>query len=155
MVTIPREFSAAATSFAKPAAEATQATITVQTSPVVGISETAIGQSVAFASTQALNGFLTREYLQNIYLGFNDMSTSMLDLVDGTRQLADGTAQLSDGAATSRRTAPTSTRRVSGRPLPAASSSARGPRPRRPVRVRSPRARVRSPTGPRPTPPAR
>lgn len=98
VVTIPREFSAAATSFAKPADEATQATITVQTSPVVGISETAIGQSVAFASTQALNGFLTREYLQNIYLGFNDMSTSMLDLVDGTRQLADGTAQLSDGA---------------------------------------------------------
>ncbi len=98
VVTIPREFSAAATSFAKPADEATQATVTVQTSPVVGISETAIGQSVAFASTQALNGFLTREYLQNIYLGFNDMSTSMLDLVDGTRQLADGTAQLSDGA---------------------------------------------------------
>lgn len=98
VVTIPREFSAAATSFAKPADQAAQATITVRTSPVVGINETAIGQSVAFASTQALNGFLTREYLQNIYLGFNDMSTSMLDLVDGTRQLADGTAQLSDGA---------------------------------------------------------
>ncbi|MFT3876531.1 MAG: YhgE/Pip family protein [Propioniciclava sp.] len=98
VVTIPREFSAAATSFAKPADEATQATIRVQTSPVAGLSETAIGQSVAYASTQALNGFLTREYLKNIYVGFNEMSTSMLELVDGTRQLADGTQQLADGA---------------------------------------------------------
>lgn len=97
VVTIPKEFSASATSFAKPANEAVQATITVETSPVVAISETAVGQSIAYAAVNALNGFLTTEYLKNIYVGFNDMSTQMLELVDGTRQLADGAHQLSAG----------------------------------------------------------
>ncbi len=98
VVTIPKEFSAAATSFAGTAADAHQATIRVQTSPLAPISETALGQSIAFASVTSLNGFLTREYLKNIYVGFNDMSASMLELVDGTRQLADGAAKLADGA---------------------------------------------------------
>ena len=98
VVTIPPEFSAASTSFAKTAADARQATIRVQTSPVAPIGETALGQSIAFASVTSLNGFLTREYLKNIYVGFNDMSASMLELVEGTRQLADGAAELADGA---------------------------------------------------------
>lgn len=98
VVTIPREFSAAASSFSKPANEAVRATIHVETSPVAGISETALGQSIADAAGNALNRFLTGEYLKNIYLGFNQMSEQMLEMVDGTRQLADGAGQLADGA---------------------------------------------------------
>lgn len=97
VVTIPKEFSAAATSFAKPAAEAVQATIDVRTSPVTGLNETALGQSIAAAATNALNRFLTGEYLKNVYVGFNDMRAGMDELADGTRQLADGAVQLADG----------------------------------------------------------
>ncbi|MFP5415311.1 MAG: YhgE/Pip family protein [Actinomycetes bacterium] len=98
VVTIPEEFSAAATSFSKPPGEAVRATIHVATSPVAGISETALGQTIADAASSALNRFLTGEYLKNIYLGFNQMAEQMLELVDGTRRLADGASQLADGA---------------------------------------------------------
>ncbi|MFZ2482154.1 MAG: YhgE/Pip family protein, partial [Propioniciclava sp.] len=98
VVTIPKEFSAAASSFSKPADEAIKATIHVETSPVAGISETALGQSIADAASNALNRFLTGEYLKNIYLGFNDMAAQMLSMVDGTAKLADGARQLADGA---------------------------------------------------------
>lgn len=101
VVTIPKEFSAAASSFSKPANEAVKATIHVETSPVAGISETALGQSIADAATNALNRFLTGEYLKNIYLGFNQMHAQMLELVSGTRKLADGADQLAAGASKS------------------------------------------------------
>lgn len=97
VVTIPKEFSAAATSFSANDASAVKATIAVQTSPVAGLSETALGQSITDAAVRALNQFLTEEYLKNIYVGFNDMHDQMGELVDGTRQLADGAGELADG----------------------------------------------------------
>ena len=45
VVTIPENFSAAATSYAGTASAAQQATIEVSTSPVAGIADTAVGQS--------------------------------------------------------------------------------------------------------------
>lgn len=98
VVTIPPEFSAAATSFAKPVEEAAQATVVVETSPVVGLSETAVGQAVAYAAVNSLNDFLTEEYLTRIYLGFGEQKRSMIELADGTRQLADGAGKLATGA---------------------------------------------------------
>ncbi|MFV0374476.1 YhgE/Pip domain-containing protein, partial [Microbacterium sp.] len=101
VVTIPKNFSAAATSFAKPVDEAEQATIQVETSKIVGISETALGQSITYAAVNSLNEFLTQEYLKNVYLAFNDQAVDMLDLVDGTQELADGAGQLADGTSAS------------------------------------------------------
>lgn len=98
VVTIPKEFSAAATSFSKEPDEAVQATIRVETSPVTGVSETAMGQYLATSASNALNRFLTGEYLKNIYVGFNEMGEQFTELKDGTRQLADGAGQLADGA---------------------------------------------------------
>ncbi|MFV0405294.1 MAG: YhgE/Pip domain-containing protein [Propioniciclava sp.] len=101
VVTIPENFSAAATSFAKPVDEAEQATIQVDTSQIVGINETALGQAITYAAVNSLNEFLAQEYLTNLYLAFNDQSTDMLELVNGTRELADGADQLADGTAAS------------------------------------------------------
>ncbi len=98
VVTIPKEFSAAATSFSKGPDEAVQATIRVDTSPVTGVSETALGKHIADAASNALNRFLTGEYLKNIYLGFNQMGDQFNELKDGTAKLADGAGKLSDGA---------------------------------------------------------
>ena len=98
VVTIPKEFSAAATSFGGEAGEARKATIHVETSPVAGLDETALGQTIADAAANALNRFLTGEYLKNIYVGFNQMAEQMLEMKDGTAKLADGAGQLADGA---------------------------------------------------------
>lgn len=97
VVTIPEEFSAKVTSFGGEPADAEQAMIRVETSPVTGISETALGQAVAHAAANSLNRFFAEEYLKQIYLGFNDMGEQFVDLRDGTRQLADGSEQLADG----------------------------------------------------------
>jgi len=97
VVTIPENFSAAATSYSGSADAAHQATITIETSPVAGIAETALGQSVADAAAQSLNNTLTEMYLDNIYLGFNTMGEQMVSVGDGARQLADGSAKLTDG----------------------------------------------------------
>lgn len=97
VVTIPEDFSATATSFAGDPGEAGQATIAVETSAVIGINETALGQSIADCAASALNRFLTGEYLKGIYLGFNDLNAQFVELRDGTAQLADGAGQLADG----------------------------------------------------------
>lgn len=101
VVTIPREFSASATSFTGPPAEAVHATITVETSEIIGINETALGQAIADAAAHALNDVLTSGYLSGIYLGFNELGARFIELRDGTRQLADGAALLADGTSRS------------------------------------------------------
>ncbi len=100
VVTIPSNFSAAATSFGGSADAARQATITIETSPVAGIAETALGQSVADAAAQSLNNFITELYLDNVYLGFGEQKKGLITVADGARQLADGNAELSTGIGT-------------------------------------------------------
>lgn len=97
VVTIPKNFSAAATSFGGSVDEARQATITIETSPVAGIAEAAVGQSVADAAAQSLNNFITELYLDNVYLGFGEQKKGLITVADGARQLADGNQELSDG----------------------------------------------------------
>lgn len=97
VVTIPENFSAAATSYAGTASSAQQATIDVATSPVAGIADTAIGQSVAQAAAIALNQTLTEGYLDQVYLGFNSTGTQFQTVADASKKLADGSAQLSSG----------------------------------------------------------
>lgn len=97
VVTIPKNFSAAATSFGGEAGKAQQATITVETSPVTGISETALGQSIAEAAATAMNQFTTTMFLDNLFIGFGTMGKSLGEAADGARQLADGNKALSDG----------------------------------------------------------
>jgi putative membrane protein len=97
MVVIPKEFSANATSFAGDAADAAQATITIDTSPVAGIADAEIGRHVSLAAATMLNDTLTKGYLDQIYLGFNTMKDQYQELADGSRQLADGSVELTDG----------------------------------------------------------
>lgn len=97
VVTIPENFSAAATSYAGTASSAQQATIDVSTSPVAGIADTAVGQSVAQAAAIALNQTLTEGYLDQVYLGFNTTGTQFQTVADASKKLADGSAALSNG----------------------------------------------------------
>lgn len=97
VVTIPENFSAAATSYAGAASSAKQATIDVATSPVAGIADSAVGQSVAQAAAIALNQTLTQSYLDQIYLGFNTTGTQFQTVADAAKKLADGSKSLTDG----------------------------------------------------------
>ncbi|MFF9562906.1 YhgE/Pip family protein [Leifsonia sp. NPDC014704] len=112
VVTIPENFSKAATSTAGAAADATQATIDVRTSPDSKLVDPAISQAVTTTATSVLNKQLTSTYIENVYVGFNtlgeqlgkaatgadQLAGGLTQLAGGTHQLADGAAQLSTGA---------------------------------------------------------
>uniref|UniRef100_UPI0013005422 YhgE/Pip domain-containing protein n=1 Tax=Desertihabitans aurantiacus TaxID=2282477 RepID=UPI0013005422 len=97
VVTIPENFSEAATSYGGDAAEAEQAEIDVRTSEVTGIADGAIGQTVGNVAVATLNTELTKTYLDNIYLGFNDIADQFGTVADGAGDLADGAEELADG----------------------------------------------------------
>lgn len=112
VVTIPKNFSKAATSTAGTSGTATQATIDVRTSQKSKLVDPAISQAVTTTATGVLNKQLTTTYLENVYVGFNtlhdqlakaaagagSLSTGLTQLASGTHQLADGATQLSTGA---------------------------------------------------------
>lgn len=97
MVIIPADFSAAATSYGGDIGEARRATITVETSPVAGIADATLGKVVAHTAATVLNETLTSTYLDQIYLGFNEMGGQFVTMADGAAELADGAEQLADG----------------------------------------------------------
>jgi putative membrane protein len=98
VVTIPENFSARATSFASDDADRVErATIDVQTSEVSGIADPVVGRAITAAATRGLNTSLTEKYLENIYLGFNQLSGQFGTLADGAGKLASGAADIADG----------------------------------------------------------
>ena len=99
MVVIPADFSAAATSYGGDAGDARRATIAVETSPVAGIADATLGKVVAHTAATVLNETLTSTYLDQIYLGFNEMGDQFVTMADGAAELADGAEQLADGIA--------------------------------------------------------
>lgn len=97
MVLIPENFSAAATSYAKEANEAERATIELATSPVAGVADATLGKAVALAAASSLNETLTSTYLENIYVGFNDLGEQFTTMADAAAELSDGTTKLASG----------------------------------------------------------
>ena len=114
VVTIPKNFSAAATSPGGNASLAEQATIDVTTSDKSLLVDDAISSAITSTAATLLGRQLTTNYLENVYLGFNtlseqlataasgahDLATGTLSLADGARQIADGAGQLSVGLST-------------------------------------------------------
>lgn len=97
VVTIPKTFSAAATSYSKTADEAHQATIDIRTSDASSVADAVVARQIAEQASSSLNATLTSGYLENIYLGFNTMGEQLTTMSNGARQLSDGAAQLSTG----------------------------------------------------------
>lgn len=98
VVTIPPEFSAAATSFsANDADVARQATVSVQVSDNAPVTDAALAQEIARLAADTINSTLTESYLDNIYVGFNEVADQFETIADGAQQLADGAAELADG----------------------------------------------------------
>jgi putative membrane protein len=98
VVTIPKDFSANATSYSDQSGDtAEQAVIDVQTSAVSGVSDPVVGQAITAAATRALNSQLTEQYVKNVYVGFNDTQKQFTKVADAAGQLSDGTTKLADG----------------------------------------------------------
>ena len=98
VVTIPENFSAAATSFSGEAADAEKATIDVQTSEKSRLVDDAISSVITSTAAGLVGNQLTTSYLENIYLGFNTLGDQLGTAADGAHELATGATSLADGA---------------------------------------------------------
>ncbi|MGO1384583.1 MAG: hypothetical protein ACTHWA_09925 [Arachnia sp.] len=98
VVTIPPEFSAAATSFSDNDADtARQATVAVRTSQNSPVTDAAVAQEIARLASATINEQLTEGYLDGIYVGFNEVGEQFTTIVDGATQLSDGASELAEG----------------------------------------------------------
>jgi putative membrane protein len=97
IVTIPENFSAAATSTAGDSPE--KATIQVTTPPDSRIVDDAITAQVTQTAASLTGQQLSEAYLQNVLLGFTTLHDQLGQAADGATQLADGATQAADGAA--------------------------------------------------------
>ncbi|WP_431277109.1 ABC transporter permease [Leifsonia poae] len=98
VVTIPKTFSADATSLSGPAANARQADFKVETSPSAAFADPAFSAAVTAAATSALNRQLTSQYLSNVYAGFNTINQQIGQASQGATSLSSGAASVSSGA---------------------------------------------------------
>ncbi|WP_372669221.1 YhgE/Pip family protein [Amycolatopsis kentuckyensis] len=98
-VTIPKDFSARATSSAtaKPL-EARQAQLRVQTSDAAGVGDPGLAGHIAQATRRTLDQQVVETYLDNVYVGFTTLHQQVGQAADGAGQLAGGTRQLADAA---------------------------------------------------------
>lgn len=97
VITIPANFSAAATSTA-PGSTPERATITAQTAPDSRIVDEAITSQVASAAASVLGQQLSTVYLENVFLGFTTLGDQLGTAADGAHQLADGATKTQSGA---------------------------------------------------------
>ena len=97
-ITIPDEFSEKVMSFAEnDAATAERAKIEVDISKNAPAADAQLAQQIARIATESLNNMLTSQYLDGIYVGFNEVGGQFGKIVDGASQLHDGSSQLADG----------------------------------------------------------
>ena len=98
VVTIPSDFSAAATSTATDPTHATRATIDIAMSDRARIVDTAVAQAVTSTAVRVLGQQLTTTYLQNVFVGFGTLHESLAQAADGAGSLASGAQSLTGGA---------------------------------------------------------
>jgi len=97
VVTIPKNFSAAATSTAGDVEDMKQAVVDVEVSARASAVDPALARSVVQAAIDTLNNDLAKTYLDNVYVGFSTMGEQFATVADAADKLADGTHQLAEG----------------------------------------------------------
>lgn len=96
VVVIPKDFSENLTTIGKK--DAVPAEIKVNTNDASGALNSVIGSAVSDAAANSMGGEFTKQYLDGLYVGFNDMQKNFDKLADGADELSDGAGDLSDGA---------------------------------------------------------
>ncbi|QWL29492.1 YhgE/Pip domain-containing protein [Rathayibacter toxicus] len=99
VLTIPAGFSSNVASIGgNDSAAATAATLTVQTNDGANLIIGNVASTLGSTVTQTLEKQVGEKYLQNVYLGFTNLHTSVQQAADGATQLADGAARAADGS---------------------------------------------------------
>ncbi len=102
VVTIPKSFSGAATSFSAAAAgevsKAKTATIDIQTSERGRLLDAALSGIVTSTATSVLNEQLGSQYVGGIFVGMTEIAKGVGQAADGAVQLANGGQALASGA---------------------------------------------------------
>jgi putative membrane protein len=98
VLTIPENFSKAATSTNGDPDEAIQGNLELRTNDADNYVSGTIAQAIVKAAKSALNAQVTETYLDNVYLSFSDIKTKLGEAASGAGELADGADQLADGA---------------------------------------------------------
>lgn len=98
VVTIPENFSEAATSLSGDPEDAEQAVIDIAQSDRGRLIDTALSGIVTQTATSVVNEQLGEQFIDGIYVGFNTLGDGVGDAADGATQLADGTRELAGGA---------------------------------------------------------
>lgn len=98
VVTIPENFSAAATS-TRPGEAPEQATIEVTTPPDSLIVDDAITAQITSTAATLTGEQISTQYLENVFLGFTTLGDQLGEAAGGADQLADGIRQSADGSA--------------------------------------------------------
>ena len=96
-ITIPEEFSAAATSLADGPEGARQATINITESDRGRLLDTALSGIVTQTATSVINQQLGEQFVGNIFVGMSTLHDGVSTAADGATELADGSGQLADG----------------------------------------------------------
>lgn len=98
VVTIPANFSAAATSTGSDPTNPQRATIDIAVSERSRMVDSAVTQAVTSTATRVLGQQLTSTYLQNVLVAFSTLHSSLGEASDGASSLATGATGVSDGA---------------------------------------------------------
>lgn len=98
VVTIPENFSAAATS-TQPGETPEKATIEVTTPPDSRIVDDAITAQITSTAATLTGEQISTAYLENVFLGFTTLGDQLAQAADGADQIADGIGQSADGSA--------------------------------------------------------
>ncbi|WP_449283351.1 YhgE/Pip family protein [Leucobacter sp.] len=98
VVTIPENFSAAATSLSDGPDGAETAYIDVAESDRGRLIDTALSSIVTQTATGVLNQQLGAQFVGSVFVGMSELHSGLGEAADGASQLADGGAQLADGA---------------------------------------------------------
>ncbi|MFK4762448.1 YhgE/Pip family protein [Microbacterium sp. ZW T5_45] len=107
VITIPEDFSAAATSAGQAISagggeavdQVQQATIQVTTPPDGLVADDLITSQVASAASSTLGSMLSEATMSNVFLGFTTLGDQIGDAADGADQLATGATDAATGAA--------------------------------------------------------
>ena len=95
VVVIPKDFSEKLATIGSP--EAAQAILEVTTNDASGQINALVGTAVADASSSTMGGQMAEQYLDGLYLGFNDLHDGFSGAADGAEELDDGASDLADG----------------------------------------------------------
>ena len=95
VVVIPKDFSKHLATLGTP--EASRAILEVTTNDASGQINALVGTAVAEASANTMGGQMAEQYLDQLYVGFNDLGDGFSDAADGAEELAGGTSELADG----------------------------------------------------------